>query len=221
MDEPVDELSLIPFAENPDPRCPLILLLDTSGSMQGNPIHELNQGLKVLKNELVEDDLAARRVELLVITFGFDGVVIHGDWAEVRYWEPPELRAGGSTPLGQATHIAMDKLQERKKLFRAVGIEYYRPWVFLISDGAPTDEWESAARRARAMEDENALAFFSIGVTGADFATLQAFSRRQPQRLAGLRFKELFRWLSASLKGVSRSRVGHQVELPPLDWSAV
>src|SRR5687768_7192226 len=58
------------FATNPEPRCPVILLLDTSGSMQGDPIQELNQGLVTFKDELMADELAAKRVELAIVTFG-------------------------------------------------------------------------------------------------------------------------------------------------------
>jgi hypothetical protein len=58
------------FADNPEPRCPVILLLDTSGSMQGAPIAELNEGLATLQQELQRDELAAKRVELAVVTFG-------------------------------------------------------------------------------------------------------------------------------------------------------
>ena len=58
------------FALNPEPRCPCLLLLDTSGSMQGAPIAELNAGLVTLKDELMADALAAKRVEIAIVTFG-------------------------------------------------------------------------------------------------------------------------------------------------------
>src|SRR5215510_7073987 len=58
------------FAENPEPRCPCVLLLDTSGSMKGQPISELNRGLNAFRDELASDSLAAKRVEVAIITFG-------------------------------------------------------------------------------------------------------------------------------------------------------
>ena len=58
------------FAENPEPRCPCILLLDTSGSMKGEPMAQLNDGLVAFKDELSVDALALKRVEVALITFG-------------------------------------------------------------------------------------------------------------------------------------------------------
>jgi hypothetical protein len=60
----------ISFAENPEPRCPCVLLLDISGSMQGAPIAQLNAGLTVYHDELAADSLAAKRVEVAIVTFG-------------------------------------------------------------------------------------------------------------------------------------------------------
>ena len=58
------------FAENPEPRCPCVLVLDTSGSMEGRPLTQLNAGYQTLLTELLEDALASKRVELAVVTFG-------------------------------------------------------------------------------------------------------------------------------------------------------
>jgi uncharacterized protein YegL len=58
------------FVSNPEPRCPCLLLLDTSQSMQGAPITELNRGLITFKEELAKDPLAMKRVEVAVVTFG-------------------------------------------------------------------------------------------------------------------------------------------------------
>ncbi len=58
------------FASNPEPRCPCILLLDVSGSMNGRPINELNAGLVTFRDELLADPLALKRVELGIVTFG-------------------------------------------------------------------------------------------------------------------------------------------------------
>ena len=58
------------FADNPEPRCPCVLLLDTSGSMQGDPIDQLNAGIRAFKTELMADSLALKRVEISIVTFG-------------------------------------------------------------------------------------------------------------------------------------------------------
>lgn len=208
------------FADNPDPRCPCILLLDRSASMAGQPIAELNNGLQTLRSELLADELAAKRVELAIISFG--PVTTDVEFTTVDRFDPPTLSAGSDTPMGRAIEQALDMLAARKTTYKSNGISYYRPWIFLITDGAPTDAWQAAARRIRAEEDGKRVAFFAVGTADANFATLAQISRREPIRLRGLRFSELFKWLSASMAAVSQSQPGTQVALPPPSgWAAV
>lgn len=208
------------FAENPDPRCPVVLLLDRSGSMTGAPIEELNKGLETFQREMMRDSLAIKRVEIAIVSFG--PVTSDVDFATMDAFVAPVLQAGSDTPMGRAITVALDMLDRRKQAYRENGIAYYRPWVFLITDGAPTDSWEEAARRIREQEQAKRIAFFAVGVEGADFEKLAQISMRAPIRLQGLNFSELFRWLSASLSGVSRSQPGTSVALPPTEgWAQV
>jgi uncharacterized protein YegL len=123
--------------------------------------------------------------------------------------------------MGAAIHRALDLVRDRKEEYRANGVAYYRPWVFLLTDGAPTDEWQSAAQRIRAEEAANGVAFFAVGVADADIRTLEQIAARTPIRLQGLAFREMFLWLSQSQKRVSASKVGEQTALPPVGWAAV
>lgn len=211
------------FAENPEPRCPCVLLLDTSGSMKGRPVAELNEGLIAFKGELMADTLAAKRVEVAVITFG--PVQVQNDFQTVDVFTPPTLASSGDTPMGAAIEQAISLLDLRKQTYRTNGIAYYRPWVFLITDGAPTDPWKPAAEKVRAGEIAKNFAFFAVGVEEANLEVLAQISTREPLKLKELRFRDLFVWLSNSMKAVSRSTVGDQVTLTspttPEGWASV
>lgn len=208
------------FADNPDPRCPCVLILDKSGSMQGRPIAELNDGLRTLREELSSDPLASRRVELAIVSFG--PVTRDVEFVQASQFTPPTLAASGDTPMGRAVLTALDMLEARKALYRQNGVIYYRPWAFLITDGAPTDSITEAARRVREAEAAKKVVFFAVGVDGADFDRLRELAVREPLRLKGLAFRELFLWLSGSLHSVSHSKPGDIVPLPsPGGWAAI
>jgi len=208
------------FAENPEPRCPCVLVLDTSGSMEGRPLTQLNAGYQTLLTELLEDALASKRVELAVVTFG--PVKLVQDFETPDMIAASDLDVTGDTPMGEAIEFAIDLVKQRKDVYREAGIAYYRPWIFVITDGSPTDSWKAAARAVKEGEASNAFSLFAVGVEGADMETLKQIAVREPIKLKGLRFAELFRWLSNSLKSVSRSKTTERVALPaPTGWAEV
>jgi uncharacterized protein YegL len=192
--------------------------------MQGAAIAALNEGLQTLKNDLIKDPLASRRVEVAVITFDSDVNVVQ-DFVTADQFEPPTLRAEGLTHMGAAIHKALDMIQARKTQYRANGIAYYRPWVFMITDGEPQGESgdvvEQAAQRIKTDETNKRVAFFAVGVEGANMPRLGQIVMRTPVKLIGLNFGEMFVWLSASMQAISQSKLDEQIALPPPGWGAV
>jgi uncharacterized protein YegL len=209
------------FVQNPENRCPVILLLDTSGSMIGEAMNALNQGVALFKENIQADIKASLSVEVALITFG--PVKLVQDFVTIDQFNPPTLVADGVTPMGEAIEYALDLLTTRKSVYQENGIQYYRPWIFMITDGAPTDPWQDAAARIRQGEANRKFCFFSVAVEGADLKTLSqiAPSDRPPVLLNGLDFQSLFVWLSKSMKRVSSGKVGEAVELPPVGWGQV
>ncbi len=211
------------FVENPETRCPVILLLDVSGSMSGEPIQELNRGLAAFKEDVVKDSQAALSVEVAIVTFG-SSVQLTQDFVNIEHFTPPQLKADGLTPMGEAIESGLNLLENRKKTYKDNGILYYRPWVFLITDGVPTDKAKlnNAAQLLKKAESKKRLCFFSVGVQGADFNVLRQLSTKHPPvMLNGLDFRSLFVWLSTSMKRVSSGKVGEAVALPAVGWGQI
>ena len=209
------------FADNPEPRCPCVLILDTSQSMAGEPIAALNRGLHVFREELLAVLLARKRVEVAVVSFGEEVEVVQ-DFVTVDRFQPPALQAAGETPLCTAILRALDMVEKRKERYRANGVPYSRPWVFLITDGMPQGEaletLREAVRRVRTAEAGRRAAFFAVGVEGANMKLLARIAVRPPVKLDGLRFAELFAWLSASTARAATSEIDEEAALPDIQW---
>lgn len=198
---------------NYQPRCPAAFILDVSGSMEGAPIQELNKALPVLFSELLSNELTAMRVEPCIITCGGEAKVVQ-PFAPVAAMQELNLQfaASGETPLGRSIRLALTEISKRREHYRAGGLASYRPTVVVLSDGRPTDaEWiQASAELAQLSRDEtHPWTVIAVGVgPHADMGALAAITSPAlpPQRLHGLQFAALFRWISESLKtGVSRS----------------
>jgi uncharacterized protein YegL len=203
-------------ADNPEPRCPGVLLLDTSSSMAGAPLAALDRGVCTFRDELLKDPVARQRVEVALVTFGSPVEVVQ-DFVPLEQFLPRPLQPRGLTPLGTGLLKALDILEVRKGVYRQHGLPCSRPWIFLVTDGMPQGEsWEvtrEALQRVKAAETTRKVVFFAVGVEGANMKFLARLSQRPPLLLTGLRFTELFSWLSASAGRLASSAAG------PLDLS--
>lgn len=206
----------VAFSDNASQRTPCVLVLDGSASMSGEPIRELNRGLGDLEAELKNDPVAMSRVRLLIIRVGgHDEVEVISDWCDAIDFKAPAVVANGSTPLGRGMALALEKIQHQKTLFDSNGIPSTRPWIFLISDGQPTDPgWQALASSCRDAEAAKKVAVFPIGTSDADMSALAQFSTKPPRQLVGLQFRELFVWLSRSLQAASSAAPGVNIQLP-------
>ena len=200
--------------DNPTARVPICLVLDTSGSMMGEPINELNEGVQMFFKAIKEDEIAQYSAEIAIVTFGGTSNKIL-DFESINNQTIPVLNASGSTPMGSGVNLALDLLEQRKLEYQNAGVDYYQPWMVLMSDGGPTEPIENAVERTCAQINSKKLTIFPIII--GDDAGAKVISRfspdRPPLKLKGLNFKEFFEWLSQSVSRVSQSTPGEKIEL--------
>lgn len=223
-----DDFSAVEFSENPDPRCPMVVVLDCSDSMvevrpgeDRSPLDALNGSLDILVTELNKDPLAKRRAEVSFVAYGTD-VAPATDFKTVDQLILPNLSRMGVTSTGSALVEALDALEERKNEYKANGIEYLRPIMMLITDGLQTDDTSEAKRRLAEAHEKKKASFFAVGVEGADMDALAELSPRSPIKLKGVKFEEMFQWLSASAASASASQPDQDkiaIEKPGDDWA--
>src|SRR5262249_30173921 len=131
---------------------------------------------------------------------------------------PPTLTTGGYTHVGSGIQEALDQLHSYKKALREMEIDYFRPHVFLITDGKPQGESdpvvEHAAQRIREEESKKSVMFFGVGVRGADIARLSQIVVREPVDLSGQSFQDLIDYLSRSVSALSQSRFDEEEQKP-------
>ena len=207
------------LVENPTPRVPVTLCLDTSGSMSiGGKIRELVEGVNLFYDAIDDDDDAHDAAEVSIVEFSNKASLIQ-DFASIeRLQRIDSIDATGGTALGEGVNLALDTLEARKSVYSNAGVLYYQPWLVLMTDGQPNgspSELERAVQRVTELASQKKLTVFPIGIgADADMAVLARFSpNRPPLRLRGLSFKEFFEWLSKSVSRVSRSTPGDTVKL--------
>jgi len=230
----IDDLeNVVKVDYKPQPHLATVLLLDTSGSMGGSNIRQLNEGVQTLKEEISKDDLARKRVELAVVTFGKGGVNLMHDFSSIEKFNPPTLLADGETPMGEAILKAIDLVESRKNDYKFAGVDHFRPWIFMVTDGAPTDMspgdslWNQIIEKVHDGEVNRKFSFFAVAVDLASMEILKQITlpTRIPLRLKKGRWKEMFLWLSKSQREGSQKNPGDQlsVENPtgPTGWAEI
>lgn len=215
-------LENVEFADNPEPRIPVALIVDRSGSMYGDGIRAVNDAIARFKADVAQDPLASLRAEIALVSF--DHTTDVHDFALVQDFNPPPLTAGGGTKISAAVNEALDLLAQRKQTYRDNAISYFRPFAVLITDGYPEHDTQQqiadAQARVTAEEEGRHVAFFTFGVEGANMDALSQITppNRPPMYIGDAsQIVRLIEWLSNSVKQVSASQPGDMLRLPPVE----
>ena len=130
-----------------DSHLAVILLFDRSGSMKGKPCEEVQDGFNSFITQTSSDELAMKRVDLAVVSFGNNEVTVEKDWmplASATEEAQINLNCAGNTPMGTAIEKAIAMSRERLAFYDSFGIQHYKPWIFMITNGYPTDNVDKA-----------------------------------------------------------------------------
>lgn len=193
-------------------KCCVALVLDTSTSMHGDGIDQLNFGIRSFINEIMADEPnLGQKLELGIVTFDTEvRRVSEPKLAQFLNFKP--LTAGGSTKLVNGVREGIKMAAQRKQWYKDTGQMYFRPWVIMITDGAPDLDQQAElpmlSEEIRAGMDGEDFWFMAIGVEGAQMWTLKIISheKMKPRKLAGLKFTEFFRWLSSTIADVAKGQ---------------
>lgn len=241
------------LVNNPATRVPICLCLDLSGSMytveggdykqtgrtekidgkvynivEGGTtrLDELQKGIDKFFSAIKDDEMAIDAAEIAIVGFNDDAEKLL-DFNHIEKQVVPTLEAHGETSLGKGVNIALKLLEERKQLYKDNGIQYWQPWLVIMTDGDNTgssEELNTAINKISQLVNAGKLVVFAISIgKEANSETLAKLSpKRRPLHLKGLKFGEFFTWLSKSVSRTSVSQLGDKVSLPPIDdWGTL
>lgn len=200
-------------------RLPIYLLLDISGSMMGEPIESLRNGLQLLESSLKQDPYALETAYISVITFGSSAQQVI-PLTEVVQFQAPALQVGGQTELGRALSLLADRIEAEVKQNTPTEKGDWKPMVFLMTDGEPTDDWYAGWQRLKQVKTGTVVAC-AAGMQ-ANTSILQQISENVV-RLDSVNadsIRAFFKWVTQSIAVSSQHveanhEVGSMSDLPP------
>jgi len=207
-----------------EPHLACILLLDISGSMSGEPIWNLNKAIRQFKEQVCRDEIARKRVDVAVVTFATN-VQIKSDFVPIEKLPDINLQANGTTMMAEGINVAIDMVKKRNAFYQQIGIPFFKPWIFMITDGLPNSTpiaMEQAAQRIHKEENSGSngkLKFWVLGINGYDSSEMFKLTKRVVE-LKDHDFTGIFDWLSDSMTAISQSTVGQNVPLERLPENA-
>lgn len=201
-------------------RLPVYLLIDTSGSMHGEPIEAVRSGIQLLQNSLNEDPNALETAWVSVITFDSDVKQVV-PLTEVMAFQAPDVQAGGCTALGGALKLLVDcaKSEVRKSTPDQKGD--WRPLVFIMTDGVPTDDVQAGIEAMKTMKF-GIVVGCAVGPNASESVLKQITENVVAlDRADSTTLKQFFRWVSSSISTSSKAadqkgdQEGTLGDLPP------
>ena len=204
-----------------EPHMACVLLLDASYSMNGKAMDSLNKAVNDFKEQTAKDELAQKRIDIAIIEFN-DGARVVQEFTPLGQMQPVRLVPTGLTSMGEGINLAIDKVKERSAFYASMGTPCFKPWIFMITDGEPTDDIELARKRIKEEESKGShgkLKFWACGVPGYSEKVLTSLTNRCIA-LDEANFEGIFNWLSESMVAISVSRVGENPKLEDLPRGA-
>ena len=200
-------------------RLPVYLLLDCSGSMVGEPIEAVKQGVKALLSELHGDPQALETAYLSVITFDSSARQII-PLTELMLFKEPDIQAGGATALGGALNVLIDCIKTEVHKSTETQKGDWRPLVFILTDGSPTDieEFNKAAKLLTTVKTANIIACAAGSSANTSYLKQITENVLMMNTLSAGDMAQFFAWVSGSIKMSSKSidaAPGAAIELPP------
>ncbi|MDR3219144.1 MAG: VWA domain-containing protein [Dysgonamonadaceae bacterium] len=201
-------------------KLPVYLVLDTSGSMTGEPIEAVKNGVQVLLSTLRQDPYALETAFLSVITFSSSASQIV-PLTELSMFQMPDIQATGTTALGDALSLLANKIDSEVTKTTTEVKGDWKPLVFLMTDGSPTDSWQKGLTEFQ--KRKVGLVVACAAGQGADTKVLKQITEIvvQLDTADSSTIKAFFKWVSASVSTGSQKieaggvEVGGLSELPP------
>lgn len=201
-------------------RLPVYLLLDTSGSMYGEPIEAVKNGVQVLVSTLRQDPYALETAYLSIITFNSSAQQVT-PLTELSSFQQPSIDASGCTALGEALTLLATKVDSEVTKTTAEVKGDWKPLVFIMTDGEPTDDLNKGL--AEFKKRKFGMVVACAAGQGANTDTLKKITECvvQLDTADSATIKSFFKWVSASVSAGSMKveetcqEVGGLSELPP------
>lgn len=183
-------------------RLPVYLLLDTSGSMFGEPIEAVKNGVQVLLSTLRQDPYALETAYLSIITFDSTARQIV-PLTELSAFQMPDIQASGCTALGEALSLLTNRAAQEVTKTTAEKKGDWKPLVFIMTDGEPTDDFNKGL--AEFKTGKWSLVVACAAGAGANTDTLKKITECvvSLDTADSSTIKPFFKWVSASVSSGS------------------